>query len=85
MCFHPHFFYSKGENEMKVTVHKDLRLTKYENVIQVTVLVSEAIEELDMPQETIIHIITKNDDKKIKHAILCDSSVTLTVLEEELK
>lgn len=68
---------------MKVTVHKDLRLTKYENVIQVTVLVSEVVEELDMPQETIIHIITKNDDEKKKTAILCDSSVTLTVLDNE--
>ena len=48
-------------------------------------LVSEVIEELDMPQETIIHIITKNGDEKKKTAILCESSVTLTVLEEELK
>jgi hypothetical protein len=70
---------------MKVIVHKDLKLTKYTGVIQVTVFVSEVIEELDMPQETIIHIITNNDDKKTKHAILCDSSVNLTVLEEELK
>ncbi len=70
---------------MRVTLHKDLKLTKYENVIQVSVNVSEEIEELEMPQETIIHIITKNDDKKTKHAILCDTSVTLTVLEEEMK
>ena len=68
---------------MRVTLHKDLKLTKYENVIQVTVLVSEVIEELEMPQETIIHIITKNGDEKKKTAILCDSSVTLTVLDNE--
>ena len=68
---------------MRVTVHKDLKLTKYENVVQVTVLVSEVIEELEMPQETIIHIITKNGDEKNKTAILCDSSVTLTVLDNE--
>ena len=68
---------------MIVTVHKDLKLTEYTGVIQVSVSVSEEVKELDMPQETIIHIITKNDDKKTKHAILCDSSVVLTVVENE--
>jgi len=71
-----------GGTEMKVTVHKDLKLTKYENVVQVTVMVTEECKELDMPQETIIHILEKNGDKKTKTAFLCDSCVTLTVLDD---
>ena len=68
---------------MRVTVHKDLKLTEYTGVIQVSVSVSEEVKELEMPQETIIHIITKNGDEKKKTAILCDSSVILTVVENE--
>jgi hypothetical protein len=68
---------------VKVTVHKDLKMTEYTEVIQVSVIVTEEIKELNMPQETIIHIITKNEDKKTKHAILCDSSVILTVVDDE--
>ncbi len=68
---------------MKVTVHKDLKMYDYNNVIQVSVMVNEECKELEMPQETIIHIIEKNGDKKTKTAILCDTSVILTVLDHE--
>ena len=47
------------ESGMRVTLHKDLNMYDYNNVIQVSVMVSEECKELDMPQETIIHIITK--------------------------
>ena len=67
---------------MKVTVHKDLKLYTFSNVIQVTVMVTEECKELDMPQETIMHILEKNGDKKTKTAFLCDSCVTLTVLDD---
>lgn len=67
---------------MKVMIHKDLNMYDYNNVIQVSVMVSEECKELEMPQETMIHIITKNDDKKNKHAILCDTSTILTIIEE---
>jgi hypothetical protein len=67
---------------MKVSVHKDLELYEFTNVIQVSVSVSEEFKELDMPQETIIHIIVKDGDKKTKTAVLCDTTTILTVLEE---
>ena len=69
---------------MKVTVHKDLSVYNFSNVIQISVNVSEEVEELNMPQETIIHIIESKDDKKTKTAILCDTTTILTILEEAL-
>lgn len=67
---------------MKVTVHKDLKKYDYNNVIQVSVMVSEEVKELEMPQETIIHIIQNEDGKKTKTAFRCDTSTILTVTDE---
>ncbi len=55
---------------------------EYTGVIQVSVNVSEECKELDMPQETIIHIIQSNDERKTKTAVLCDTTTILTVKEE---
>ena len=70
---------------MKVTVHKDLKMYDYNNVIQVSVMVSEECKELEMPQETIIHVIEQNDDKKIKTAFLCDTTTIMTIIDKEIK
>ena len=67
---------------MKVIYQKDLILSHYENVIQVSFIVSEEVKELDMPQETIIHIIQKENGIKTKRSILCDTSTILTIQEE---
>lgn len=68
---------------MKVTVHKDLQAYEYTGVIQVSVMVNEECKELEMPQETIIHIIQNEDGKKTKTAIVCDTNVILTVIDHE--
>ena len=68
---------------MKVNVHKGLTSYNYKNVIQVTFTVMEACDELDMPQETMVHILTKKNDIKQKAIILCDETTTITVLEEK--
>jgi len=66
---------------MKVTVHKDLIMHEYLGVIQISVNVSEEIKELKIPQETIIHIIQKNDERKTKTAILCATTTILTIID----
>ena len=67
---------------MKVTAHKGLKLDTFHKVSQVSVMVSPAVEELAMAQETIIHIITKKDTHTEKTAILCDEDTILTVCED---
>lgn len=67
---------------MKVIVHKDLSIYEYLGVIQINVNVSEEIKELEMPQETIIQIIQKDDKCKTKNTILCDTTTILTINEE---
>ena len=69
---------------MKVTVHKDLRLTTFHNVLQVSVIVTTAVEELAMEQETIIHIITTQDTYTETTSILCDQDTTITVSEDSI-
>jgi len=69
---------------MKTIIHKDMKVYEFTNVIQVSVSVSEEIKELDMPQETIIHIIQNENGNKTKTSILCDTNVILTAIDEEL-
>lgn len=69
---------------MNVSVHKDLEVNIYKNVIQISVVCSEEVKELEMPQETIIHIIQNENGNKTKTSILCDTNVILTAIDEEL-
>jgi len=69
---------------MNVSVHKDLEVNIYKNVVQISVNVSEEVKELDMPQETIIHIIQMENGSKTKTSILCDTNVILTAIDEVL-
>lgn len=67
---------------MKTIIHKDMKVYEFTNVIQVSVSVSEEIKELDMPQETIIHIIEQTDVEKTKTALLCDNTTVMTVISD---
>ena len=69
---------------MNVSVHKDLEVNIYKNVVQISVNVSDEVKELDMPQETIIHLIQIENGKKTKISILCDTNVILTAIDEVL-